>query len=120
MLWVLITPLVAWVRHPAGLAVLLTATTSIVGVLSVTAWVFQVQHTPDELQGRANGTARFLASGANSLGALCGGYLLDRAGADRAGRVRCAAPGDDRGRVRAAHPGRTLGRPFVISGRTSL
>jgi MFS family permease len=89
VLWVLITPLVAWVRHPAGLAVLLTATTSIVGVLSVTAWVFQVQHTPDELQGRVNGTARFLASGANSLGALCGGYLLDRAGAAPTGLVVC-------------------------------
>ncbi|MFF2363069.1 hypothetical protein ACFVU0_10150 [Streptomyces sp. NPDC058122] len=56
MLWVLITPLVAWVRHPAGLAVLLTATTSIVGVLSVTAWVFQVQHTPTS--SRAGRTAR--------------------------------------------------------------
>ncbi|MEU5956290.1 MFS transporter [Streptomyces sp. NPDC047525] len=87
--WTLITPLVAWVRHPAGLAVILTATTLIVGALSVTAWVFQVQNTPDELQGRVNGTARFLASGANSLGALSGGFLLASVGAGPTGLVVC-------------------------------
>ncbi|MDQ0717842.1 hypothetical protein QFZ55_007294 [Streptomyces luteogriseus] len=36
-----------------------------------------------------NGTARFLASGANYLDALCGGYLLDRAGAAPTGLVVC-------------------------------
>ncbi|KAA2257567.1 MFS transporter [Solihabitans fulvus] len=78
--WTLLVPLVAFVRSPVALAALLAGIAFVTSVFSVAAWTFQVQNTPDELQGRVNGTGRFLASGANALGALVGGFLLEKAG----------------------------------------
>ena len=79
-LWSLLIPCVIVIRQPVQLAALLAGIGLVSGVFNVAAWTYQVQNTPDELQGRVNGTGRFLASGANSLGALLAGRLLDSAG----------------------------------------
>ncbi|WP_405974466.1 MFS transporter [Streptomyces sp. NBC_00988] len=78
--WTLLLPSVVVVRQPLVLAAVLAVIGLVSGVFNVTAWTYQVRHTPDELQGRVNGTGRFLASGANSLGALLAGWLLDSVG----------------------------------------
>ena len=78
--WTLLLPSVVVVRQPIALAAVLAAIGVVSGLFNVTAWTYQVRHTPDELQGRVNGTGRFLASGANSLGALLAGRLLDSVG----------------------------------------
>ncbi|WP_328537484.1 MFS transporter [Streptomyces sp. NBC_00344] len=78
--WTLLVPLTAYVRGPVALALLLAAVSFICGLLNVAAGVYQTRNTPDELQGRVQGTARFLGSGANSLGSLTGGYLLGAVG----------------------------------------
>lgn len=78
--WTLLIPSVVFIRQPAELAAVLFGIALVSGVFNVTAWTYQVQNTPDELQGRVNGTGRFLASGANALGALAAGRLLDSMG----------------------------------------
>jgi MFS family permease len=80
-LWTLLVPLTAYLHAPVPLAVLLGAVSFLCGLLNVASGVYQTQNTPDELQGRVQGTARFLGSGANSLGSLTGGYLLGAVGA---------------------------------------
>jgi MFS family permease len=87
VLWALLVPAIAFVRNPVALTAVLAGIAFVTSVFSVAAWSFQVRNTPDELQGRVNATARFLASGANSLGALAGGFLLDQAGVMSTGLV---------------------------------
>ncbi|MGW5049436.1 MFS transporter [Streptomyces griseoluteus] len=89
--WALLVPLTAYVTGPVALALLLGAVSCICGLLNVAAGVYQTQHTPDELQGRVQGTARFLGSGANSLGFLTGGYLLGAVGVATTGLSMGAA-----------------------------
>ena len=79
-LWTLLIPLVAIVRDPLLLGLMYAGNSMVGGVFNVAGWTFQVQNTPDKLQGRVNATARFLCSGANSLAGLLGGFLLDRIG----------------------------------------
>lgn len=79
--WVVLMPLIAVVRQPVLLALVLGGLSFSCGVLNVAAWVFQVENTPDEMQGRVNGTARWLGAGFNAAGALGCGYLLDAVGA---------------------------------------
>ncbi|MFE2105376.1 MFS transporter [Kitasatospora sp. NPDC059463] len=90
-LWVVLMPFVALLHRPVALALVLGGLSFASGILNVAAWVFQVQNTPDEMQGRVNGTARFLGAGFNSLGALGCGYLLDAIGTTRTSMLLWAA-----------------------------
>ncbi|MFF2045925.1 MFS transporter [Kitasatospora sp. NPDC058170] len=83
--WTVLTPPAIVVSDPVVLAVLLAAISYVVSVLNVVGTVYQVRITPDELQGRVSGASSFLMSGVGSLGALLGGYLLDRFGATATG-----------------------------------
>ncbi|MDH6580217.1 MFS transporter [Kitasatospora sp. MAP5-34] len=85
--WSLLIPSIVFVRQAALLAVVLAGIALVSGVFNVAAWTYQVQNTPDELQGRVNGTGRFLASGANALGGLVAGQLLDSVGIAATGLV---------------------------------
>ncbi|MEU6095300.1 MFS transporter [Streptomyces sp. NPDC047079] len=78
--WALLMPLVALTSNVFLLGALFAGTSCAGAVLNVMAGVYQVQATPDELQGRVGGVAGLLSSGAGSLGALAGGYALGRLG----------------------------------------
>jgi MFS family permease len=78
--WTLLIPAIAFVRDPVLLAAIFAGNSLVGGVLNVAGWTFQVQNTPEHLQGRVNGAARFLCSGANAAAGPIGGYLLDHAG----------------------------------------
>lgn len=58
------------------LAALFAGTTFLGAVMNVVAGVYQLSITPDALQGRVGSVAGLVASGANSLGALVGGFVL--------------------------------------------
>ena len=93
MIWVALMPLVAVVHRTVVLAVVLGGLSFASGVLNVAAWVFQVRNTPNEMQGRVNGTARWLGAGFNAVGALGCGYLLDAIGTTRTALLLWAAVG---------------------------
>lgn len=79
---VLMLPL-ALTANPFALGGLLAGTTFVGATMNVSAGVYQVQVTPDAMQGRVAGVALLLASGTNSLGAMCGGFVLDALGTRR-------------------------------------
>jgi MFS family permease len=58
------------------LAVLYALTTFLGALMNVVAGTYQMSITPDEMQGRIGSVGGLMASGANSLGALTGGFLL--------------------------------------------
>ncbi|MEU4732538.1 MFS transporter [Streptomyces sp. NPDC023588] len=78
--WTVLIPLAVLSRSPVVLAATLAGISFVASLFNVTGSVYQIRTTPDELQGRVNGATSFLSSGANSLGALAGGYLLERVG----------------------------------------
>ncbi|WP_228989483.1 MFS transporter [Streptomyces sp. DH8] len=74
--WTVLMPMVALTSNPFALGALFAGMTFGGALMNVVAGVYQVQLTPDELQGRVSSVAMLLSSGANSLGALAGGFLL--------------------------------------------
>ncbi|RSN29155.1 MFS transporter [Amycolatopsis sp. WAC 04169] len=75
--WALLMPLIAFARHPIALAAIYSTIIYGAGVANVAGMVYQVKTTPDAMQGRVGSIATLLTSGANSLGALLAGFLLD-------------------------------------------
>jgi predicted MFS family arabinose efflux permease len=78
--WAVCMPMVALTAHPVLLGGLFAGMTFAGALMNVTAGVYQVRVTPDEVQGRVGSVAMLLGSGANSLGALAAGFLLDNYG----------------------------------------
>ncbi|HVQ91550.1 MAG TPA: MFS transporter [Mycobacteriales bacterium] len=78
--WAVLMPAVALVHGPVALGLIFAGMAYVGGVLNVAASVYQVRITPDELQGRVASVSTLLASGANSLGVLSAGILLDHLG----------------------------------------
>ncbi|MFF4922441.1 MFS transporter [Kitasatospora sp. NPDC001261] len=85
--WTVFIPVSACSGSPALIAASLAGITFVASLFNVTGNVYQMQVTPEALQGRVNGASSFLSSGANSLGALAGGWLVDRAGPSATGFV---------------------------------
>jgi MFS family permease len=75
--WTVCMPTVALTVHPILLGGLFAGMTFAGALMNVTAGVYQVRVTPDEVQGRVGSVAMLLSSGASSLGALAAGFLLD-------------------------------------------
>lgn len=75
--WAVLMPLVAFAHNPVALAALYFGMVYFAGVGNVAGLVYQMKTTPDEMQGRVGSIATLLASGANALGALAGGFMLD-------------------------------------------
>ncbi|MCT9141852.1 MFS transporter, partial [Streptomyces violarus] len=78
---------------PPLLGALLAGMSLVGGVVTVAGGVHQVRTTPDALQGRVNSALQLTGSGANALGALAGGVLLDSLGAARTAALLGAAMG---------------------------
>jgi MFS family permease len=88
--WAVLVPLVMVVTEPIALAVIFGAASFVGGAFNVAGGVYQIQRTPDSMQGRVNSVMNLLGSGANSLGILVTGFLLDAQGATRTAGVLSA------------------------------
>lgn len=80
VVWTLLIPLIALSSGYVGLAAAIAGISFIANLFNVVAGVYQIQITPEPLQGRVNSVASFLSSGANALGSLAGGFLIDKIG----------------------------------------
>lgn len=78
--WAALMPVVALTSSVYVLAGIFAGTSFAGAILNVMAGVYQVQVTPDEMQGRVGSVAGLLSSGASSLGALAGGFALSATG----------------------------------------
>lgn len=78
--WTVCMPMIALTAHPILLGGLFAGMTFAGALMNVTAGVYQVRVTPDEIQGRVGSAAMLLSSGASSLGALAAGFLLESHG----------------------------------------
>ena len=81
VVWTLMMPLIAVTSFAVLLGILMSVMLCAGALINVVAGVYQVQITPDHLQGRVGSVASLLSSGANSLGPLAAGFLLGSFGA---------------------------------------
>nr|WP_268828261.1 MFS transporter [Streptomyces sp. GQFP] len=91
--WAVMVPTLALTRSPWALGALSAAMSLVGGALNVAGGVYQVRITPDALQGRVNSVLQLAGSGANAVGALAGGLLLDALGASGSAGLLGAAMG---------------------------
>jgi predicted MFS family arabinose efflux permease len=75
-LWAMFMPMIALTANPLLLGAVFAGMSFAGALINVMAGVYQVQVTPDEMQGRVGSVAGLLSSGANSFGALTAGFLL--------------------------------------------
>jgi len=108
-------PWVAVVRNPVVLGAIFAGMTYAGGVVNVAGVTYQIQVTPDALQGRVSSVLVLIGSGASSVGALAGGLVLDAVGDPHGARRRWCHGGA--GRAVGAESGRAHGRPEP--GRTA-
>lgn len=80
ILRVVLIPVIAVTSEPWLLACVFAAMSWAGGLMNVAGGVYQVQITPEEMQGRAASVGALITSGANSLGPLTGGLLLGALG----------------------------------------
>lgn len=78
--WTVLVPLSVLARSPVVLVATLAGISFVASLFNVAGSIYQMRVTPDALQGRVNGATGALSSAASALGALGGGWLLDRAG----------------------------------------
>lgn len=74
--WALLMLPVALVSQPVLIGALFAGMSFAGALLNVAAGVYQVQITPDAMQGRVTSVFALIGSGMNSAGALVGGLLL--------------------------------------------
>jgi MFS family permease len=75
-IWTILTTAMAFTANPWVLAALFGGTTFVGAALNVSAGTIMNRVTPDEIRGRAMSVAMLFAFGANSVGALIGGFAL--------------------------------------------
>jgi predicted MFS family arabinose efflux permease len=75
-LWTILTTLMAFTANPWLLGALFGGTTFVGAALNVSAGTIMNRVTPDAIRGRAMSVAMLFAFGANSVGALIGGFAL--------------------------------------------
>ncbi|GGV24262.1 MFS transporter [Streptomyces filipinensis] len=76
-LWTMLIPLAVATSDPVALACILAGISYVASLFNVIGAVYQMRITPDELQGRVSGASSFLLSGANAVGAVAGGYVIE-------------------------------------------
>ncbi|MEU6263057.1 MFS transporter [Saccharopolyspora shandongensis] len=74
--WALLMPMIGLTGNPVVLGALYSGMSFAGALINVMAGVYQVQVTPDEMQGRVGSVGSLVSSGTNSLGALAAGFLL--------------------------------------------
>jgi predicted MFS family arabinose efflux permease len=78
--WTVVMSSMVVVRAPWALAVVFAATAFAGGVVNVAGVVYQMEVTPDDLQGRVGSVLALIALGTGAIGALAGGFLIDAIG----------------------------------------
>lgn len=78
--WAVLIPLVTISANPLVLGAVFAAAAYIGSVSNVAGGIYQMGITPDGLQGRVSGVLGLLGQGANSIGMLAGGAVLDAFG----------------------------------------
>jgi MFS family permease len=81
--WAALIPMIALTSNVVLLGLIFSLAAYIGSVSNVAGGIYQVTITPGELQGRVTGVMGLLGQGANSLGLLVGGLLLDDFGSGR-------------------------------------
>ncbi|WET76867.1 MFS transporter [Amycolatopsis sp. QT-25] len=79
--WLLLVPLLALVTEPLLLGAVFAAMAFVGPLWNVAISAYQLEITPDHIQGRVLAAAGMIAFGAVPLGSLIGGVLLSKAGA---------------------------------------
>ncbi|MFD6565113.1 MFS transporter [Micromonospora profundi] len=75
--WAVLMPLLVVAPGLVAVSVLLALINYGAGIGNVAGVLYLLRTTPDELRGRAGSIFTLLSSGANSIGALLAGFLLD-------------------------------------------
>ncbi|MFE0516222.1 MFS transporter [Streptomyces sp. NPDC058964] len=79
--WAALMAPMALTTDPYALGVLYAGMNYAAALMGVAGGLYQIQITPDEMQGRVTSVGAVIASGANSAGAMAGGFLLAAFGA---------------------------------------
>ncbi|MFD7841143.1 MFS transporter [Streptomyces sp. NPDC059761] len=79
--WAALMAPMAFTSDPFILGGLYAGMNYAAALMGVAGGLYQIQITPDEMQGRVTSVGALLASGANSAGAMAGGFLLAAFGA---------------------------------------
>jgi len=79
--WLLLVPLLALVTEPLLLGAVFAAMAFVGPLWNVAISAYQLEITPDHIQGRVLAAAGMIAFGAVPLGSLIGGVLLSKTGA---------------------------------------
>lgn len=74
--WAAVTPCLALTTDWYVIGGLMALVSFVGASMNVSAGVYQVQTTPDALQGRVTSVAMLVSSGSNSLGSIAGGLVL--------------------------------------------
>ena len=74
--WAAVTPCLALTTDWYVIGGLMALVSFVGASMNVSAGVYQVQLTPDALQGRVTSVAMLVSSGSNSVGSIAGGLLL--------------------------------------------
>jgi MFS family permease len=81
--WAVLMPSVALTRNPVLLGLLYVGMAYGGGVVNTGGAMYQVQTTPDHLQGRVGSVILLIGSGSGAIGALAGGVILSTFGVTR-------------------------------------
>ncbi|MET8233465.1 MFS transporter [Micromonospora sp. NPDC005298] len=77
VVWAVLMPLLVVAPGLVAVSVILALINYGAGIGNVAGMLYLLRTTPDELRGRAGSIFTLLSSGANSIGALFAGFLLD-------------------------------------------
>ncbi len=80
IMWTLLMTTIAFTQHTLALAAIFSLIMYGAGVANVAGVVYTMRVAPEHMQGRVGSIASLLASGANALGALAAGALLEAVG----------------------------------------
>ncbi|MFJ1705648.1 MFS transporter [Kitasatospora sp. NPDC088346] len=89
-LWTVLFPLAVFLKNPLLFGLVITPMSFIGAMWTIAVVSFQVEVTPDEMQGRIASVIGIVAFGTLPLGALIGGYTLQAFGF-RASVLACSA-----------------------------
>jgi predicted MFS family arabinose efflux permease len=78
--WTLLMGSMVFFQQPLALGVIFSLLLFGAGMANVAGIVYTMKVAPEDMQGRIGSIVSLLSSGANALGALCAGAILDALG----------------------------------------
>ncbi len=80
IIWTVLMTAIAFFQQPVALGVIFSIIMYGAGVANVAGIVYTMKIAPEDMQGRIGSIATLLASGANALGAIAAGVILNAVG----------------------------------------